>query len=154
MADEFKLDTKKLDALVKAFKGKIPKARVGVLSSKASRSGKDANNNASIGAIHEFGIGMPQRSFLRIPIADNLMKYLERSGAFKKTAVSEVIKTKQLGTFMAKIGVVAETVVLDAFASGGFGKWKPSQMRYKKVKQTLVETQQLRNSISSEVVDG
>ena len=49
------------------------------------------------------------------------------------------------------MGAVGESIVQDAFSTGGFGKWKPSRMENKQTKQTLVETQQLRNSITSDV---
>ncbi len=52
---------------------------------------------------------------------------------------------------MKRIAIVALDVVLGAFATGGYGKWKPSNMEHKKVHMTLVETQQLRNSVTEEV---
>ncbi len=147
---DFSLNTKKLDSLIKAFKN-IPKVRVGVLGDKNSRGGGD-KTNADIGVIHEFGNdGMPVRSFLRMPISDHLEEYLENSGDFDPDALKKVIAEQSLHEYMARIGRIAETVVAEAFASGGFGQWKPSNMEYKKVQQTLVESQKLRDSISSEV---
>lgn len=58
---------------------------------------------------------------------------------------------------MRQIGVTAEGIVLEAFDSNGFGKWaplNPATLAAKKNHQTLVETQQLRNAILHEVVDG
>jgi hypothetical protein len=54
---------------------------------------------------------------------------------------------------MIHIGETAEKIIQDGFTSCGFGKWKPSDMTHKKVAMTLVETQQLMESISSEVKD-
>lgn len=149
-------DFKNLDKLIKALKGKVPVAKVGILGSHAVRTAEEKKemgpNNAEVGATHEFGTSkLPQRSFLRVPITENLQKYLEKSGALDKNVILQAIKDNSLFTFVKKLGAIGEAISLDSFDSGGFGKWKPSNMEFKKNKQTLVETQQLRNSISSEV---
>lgn len=153
MADvEFKIDG--LEKILKALKGKPPIARVGILGKSAAREGGGINN-ATIGAAHEFGTSnLPIRSFLRVPIADNLQKQLEKSGAFKEDALKDVLKQKTLKPWVDKMAIVAEGIVTDAFDTGGFGKWpalNPATMERKKVKMILVESQQLRDSITSEV---
>jgi phage gpG-like protein len=70
-----------------------------------------------------------------------------------KDVLNDVLKSGTFTPWLKKVAVLAEGIVADAFASGGFGKWPPSDMTHKKNHQTLVETQQLRNSITSEVVD-
>lgn len=154
--EDMQYDTKILDKLAKTFRGKLPSVKVGILGDTNNRTGEEhgpqLETNASIGAKHEFGEdGMPVRSFLRVPISDNLQKYLENSGAFDQALADKVAKEGGIWLWMEIVGKIAETIVADAFDSGGFGKWKPSNMKFKKVQQTLVETQQLRNSISSEV---
>lgn len=144
------MNDKGLRDLLKALSGadKI-KVRVGILG-KNQRQGK--GSNAEIGAKHEFGSdGMPIRSFLRVPIIDNLQKYLNKSDAFNRDTLMEIVRTKTILPWLKKLAVIGETIVLDGFQTGGFGKWKPSDMRFKKNHQTLVETQQLRNSITSDV---
>lgn len=137
--------------LVRAFKdNKKISVRVGVLAGNTQRT-KTKKSNAEIGYKHEFGIGVPRRSFLRMPLIEHLQKYLDKSGAFDKAAVRQVIKDGSFVPWYEKVAIVAERVVADAFNTGGFGKWKPSNMRNKKNHQTLVETQQLRDSITSEV---
>lgn len=149
MSETVELDTKKLDQLIKAFKV-IPEGKIGVLGSKNGR--KDDGSNATIGAKHEFGQdGMPQRSFLRMPLTENLGEYLENSGTFNEEVLKQVIKEGSIVKWVKEIMIVCEHVVADAFETSGFGKWKLSNMKYKKNHQTLVETQQLRNSITSEV---
>lgn len=153
--DETTLVTKGLDALITALKVEPPRARVGILGDKTLRKNATkgaAATNATIGAAHEFGTSkLPQRSFLRVPITDNLAKKMESSGALDKDVLAEVIREKSLLSWVKKVAVLAEGIVLEAFDTGGFGKWKPSDMTKKKLQQTLVETQQLRNSITSEV---
>jgi len=153
LSDDVVLKNDKLNDFIKAMK-KPPTARVGILGSKNVRSGK-SKSNATIGAAHEFGTkDMPQRSFLRIPISENLNKYLEASGAFNKALLAQVMKEKSFVPWMKKVAAVAEKIVLEAFDSSGFGKWpqlKPQTMAKKTNQQILVETGQLRNSITSEV---
>lgn len=155
MNETIEIDTKGLDKILKALKGKLPVGRVGILGEDNLRSGKDKNGapgNAFIGAQHEYGNSeLPPRSFLRMPITENLRQYLDESGAFTKDVLNQVIKEGSIKEWVQKITTIAETIVIDAFDSGGFGKWKPSNMANKKNHQTLVETQQLRNSISSDV---
>lgn len=145
------LNTKNLEQFLKALKGKLPSVHVGILGAKNSRE-KGQKTNAEIGAKHEFGLdGMPVRSFLRVPIQDNLQKYLDEAGLNNNKVLAQSVKQGNILMLLQKIGVVAEAIVSDAFDTGGFGRWKASNMNRKKVKQTLVETQQLRNSITSEV---
>jgi phage gpG-like protein len=155
MADEttVELDTKNLDKLTKALKREAAKIRVGILNSGAARSDKKTvANNAAIGAFHEFGTSrLPVRSFLRVPITDHLAKRLESSGALDKNVLKQVIAEQTIIPWLRKVAVLAEQIVADAFASGGFGKWRPSNMTGKHNQQTLVETGQLRNSITSEI---
>lgn len=152
MSDDIVFNTRELDKLIKAFTGKLPVAHVGIIGTKDQRSKGKASSNATIGAKHEFGDeGLPVRSFLRVPLTQQFEKYLEKSGAFNKDVLRKVIKDGSILEWMKKIAIVGETIVSDAFATGGFGAWKPSNMLFKQNQQTLVETQQLRNSITSEV---
>lgn len=148
-----KFNDKGLQGLIKAFGKRTPTARVGVLEGHTARKAEGEESNAEIGAKHEFGEdGMPMRSFLRMPITEHLQEYLEKSGAFTPAALQEVIRMGSLEKWIAICGVAGEDCVAEAFNTGGFGQWRPSNMENKVLKQTLVETQQLRNSITSEVV--
>lgn len=151
--------TLKLDGLEKLLKAlgsaRKPVVRVGILGAAARepiKGSKTAPSNAQIGAWHEFGTSKsPVRSFLRMPLSEKLQKELDSSGALDKDTMQGVIKSGTVIPWLKKIAVLAEGIVADAFDTSGFGKWKLSNMSRKKVHQTLVETQQLRNSITSEV---
>lgn len=144
------LNMKGLEALIKALKATPPVARVGVLGGRALRTG--GPNNAIIGAHHEFGTStLPVRSFLRMPISSQLEKRMQASGDLDPNIVKQIVKTGSLLPWVKRIAVMAEGIVADAFDTGGFGTWIPSDMSRKQNHQTLVETQQLRNSITSEV---
>ncbi len=148
------INTKPLDALFKALKENKLVVRVGVLGGKNARSG-GGGSNASIGAVHEFGsTEVPQRSFLRMPLADQLPKEMEQIGLFDEKDINQIIKDISLQKFANKIGALAVRTVLKAFDTGGFGKWAPlslATLEHKKVKQILVETHQLRDSITYDV---
>ena len=142
-----------LDALLQAISGQLPRAKVGVLGDNTKRK-KGEKTNAEIGLKHEFGEdGMPVRSFLRVPLIENLQKYVNKSKAYDESTLIKVIDDGKITEWVRALGIIGELVVADAFKTGGFGKWPASYMRYKKVHQTLVETTQLRDSIISEVID-
>jgi hypothetical protein len=102
---------------------------------------------------HEYGTPkMPIRSFLRLPLNALLSDRLESCGAFDQHALDEVIASGSLEPWVAKIAIVAEGIVIESFDTAGFGTWVTSNMSRKKTKQTLVESGQLRRSITSEVV--
>lgn len=173
----FELNMKPLEDLIKALNEQAPSVRVGILGGTTQRSPEGTkfrsqaavktilpmgdvklpklNNdktNAEIGLEHEFGTEtLPRRSFLRFPIMMQMQKYLDESNFFGSDSLKIVLNEKSLRSWVAKIGIVAENVVGDAFETGGFGLWKPSIMTGKKIQQTLVETTQLRDSIHSEV---
>lgn len=150
MSDAYELKDRSLKQLMKALKI-VPNVRIGIMADRSART-EGGKTNAQVGAAHEYGTStLPQRSFLRMPISEKLEGYLENSGAFAPEVLNEVVRTGDSKPWMLKVASTAEQVVADAFATGGFGQWKPSDMRYKENQQTLVETQQLRNAITSEV---
>lgn len=174
MSDEaFTLEVKGLDQLLKALKARPPVARIGILGdnprnkapaevsyetvSRMKVSPKGASShaptNAEVGAAHEFGTtSLPQRSFLRIPLSDHLEKEMERTGELDKDVLANVVKQGSVLPWLEKIAILGEGIVAGAFESGGYGKWAPWKKGYSNnTGDVLVDTQQLRNSITSEV---
>lgn len=143
-----------LDRLLKALKAKPPSARVGILGEKNARGEGDVGN-ADIGAAHEYGDpgrGLPQRSFLRIPLADNLQKAMEQEGALSEAELKEVLRSGSVMAWLKKIGILAEAVVREAFDLEGPGWPEWSDPDYEnETGKILQDTQQLRESIISEV---
>lgn len=151
MNDTYEIKIDGLDKLIRVLQKNVT-GSIGVLAGKNARMGD--GSNATIGMKHEFGDpkeGLPIRSWLRMPIIEHLEKNLEKADAFTDKTIKEVVKEGSIVPWMKKVMVTAEGCIADAFDTGGFGKWKPSNMVFKKNKQTLVETQQLRNSVTSEV---
>lgn len=146
-------DTIKLSRLFGVMKANNVRARVGILGAKNARDG-GGGSNAFIGMVHEFGSpvqNIPQRSFLQMPITDKLQQKLAKAGLFDDDMMKEFLASSDIRPYVKKMAEAGVACVLEAFDTRGFGKWKESNMKYKTVKQTLVETQQLRNSITYEV---
>jgi len=130
-------------------------AQVGVIGSKAAQN-RGGINNAFLGAVHEFGSlvrNIPARSFIMMPLREKLAKVLQKNKDF----LNEALYTGQVKLFFQRIGTLAEGVILDAFATSGFGKWAPLKeatikARARKGDQAiriLVETTDLERSVSS-----
>ena len=133
---------------------------VGIPESKNSKYESEDNTNitmAELGAIHEYGVpesGIPQRSFLRVPLqtnADKLLKTIDNDLKFSKTNTNQAL---------GKLGAGGLSVVLEAFKSSGSGTWlklsdKTKAKRKKKGigAKPLIDTGQLRQSITFEVRD-
>lgn len=150
--DTIDIQTKGLDQLLKALKVKPPVGRIGILGDKDARS--SGGSNASIGMMHEYGISpMPQRSFLRQPLNDNLDKAIESEGAIDEDVLKEVIKNGSVIPWLQKIMIIAEKIVLGAFDSNGYGKWQAWKTPgyTNNTGMILVDSQQLRNSITTDV---
>lgn len=152
------IEVKGLEQILKALKKKAPVIKVGILGGHDARSGK-TTSNATIGAVHEFGDpsrNIPQRSFLRMPISTHLQKEMEASGEFDKETLQGVIKTGNLLPWAKKIAAIAEQTVAESFLTSGWGQWSAwKNPKYENnTGQLLIDTQQLRESISSTVEGG
>lgn len=133
----WKLD--RLEALG-ATLGRGARIQVGIFSSKSGRQQGD-NDNAAIGMVHELGLGrVPARSWLRMPI-------VFRKGQIMSEAAKgalEHVASGRAAQIWKNLGTACEGAVLDAFATGGFGKWP--QLAYatilRKAKGTLSQRRQ------------
>ena len=165
----------KLELIQKALGVKL-RAQVGVLGSSphnrsviAPRMATERNakgigrpsktlgsdlTNAEIGAIHEFGQisrKIPQRSFLWMP----LKLYLQDEINKKASVLNRLISVADILKMYETLGIVAENVVQGAFQSGGYGNWQalsPITISRKGSDKILVDTAQLRRSITSRVI--
>lgn len=128
--------------------------RVGILGSTNQRE-EGEQTNAEIGLLHEYGSitkNIPARSFLRMPLQEKqkeLQKYMT-SRDWENILINDEIKKE-----LELLGIYAEEIIDDAFDTKGFGKWKPNSARTIAEKggdKPLIDTQELRKSITSEVV--
>lgn len=175
------LNTDGLTALRKELaKAASKRLHVGVLGGKDARNGDESKGyipgNAEIGLAHEFGVvggvspfksksqskqppsakgmhvNLPERSFLRMPLMTKLPEAILSQG---KAAWRKAIVEKGVVFALKNLGVIAEGIVQDAFATGGFGIWpklKPYTIRKKGSAAILIDKAELRQSITSRVV--
>ena len=105
-----------------------------------------------VGRRHEFGIGVPRRSFLRMPfiVKQNIIdKAIATS--WKKITDGKSTALKEFGI----LGIIGQNISKDAFATSGFGKWeklKPATVKAKGSDEILLDTSKLVQSITNWVV--
>ena len=105
-----------------------------------------------VGRRHEFGIGVPRRSFLRMPFIEK-QNIIDKAIAisWKKITDGKSTALKEFGI----LGIVGQNISKDAFATGGFGKWeklKPATVKAKGSDEILLDTSKLVQSITNWVV--
>lgn len=169
---EVKMDISRLISVEKEL-GKRYETRVGIMGKKStsretimrraftSENGKvkpikspSPMTNAEIGFYHEKGSkssGLPRRSFLELPLQMKLPRVLEQVGP----SVIKGLTTENLKAAFTDLGLIAENIIGSAFKTGGFGRWpklKAATIRRKGSSAILIDTSQLRRSVSSTVV--
>jgi len=133
--------------------------KVGILAGKTTREVEEDQtiNNAELGLIHEFGSkteNIPARSFLRFPL-EFKGKALTNLIVKDKEKIQKVIANDGLKSVYKKLGAAAEAIIQEAFETGGFGQWPDITEATKKRKKSssiLIDTGQLRRSVTSKVV--
>ncbi len=124
--------------------------QVGVFSSKSARKGAEATN-AQIGFLMEFGVPtkqIPARSWLIMPIKRSINDVLDE---VRKLKIAKKLKV----SLLKAIGVKFREKIQKAFETSGFGTWAPnapSTVVKKGSSMPLIDTGQLRKSVSSRVV--
>lgn len=169
-----------LEALIKALRGP-PTARVGILAGTKSRgqavsealqrnAGKTEvarirkqmgsnglPTNAEIGAAHEYGSmkrKLKMRSWLRMPLSTHLREKIESNPKLMKATFAQAARDGTLFQLLKLVGTLGEATCKEAFTNDGWGTWPKLDPHYaasKTVKNILVETTQLRESITSKV---
>lgn len=147
--------------------------RVGILGSKATEDhqrkttgaraaggghslgkSKSPITNAEVGLGHEKGIksqNLPRRSWLQDPLENHLPNYFEKIGS---QAIADILVSQPKQAYL-ELGLICEQIILKGFETDGYGKWKPlkaATIAAKGSSRILVDTAQLKKSITSEVV--
>lgn len=151
---QVKIDMSGFKPIKKALDDKF-KTRVGILGGKASEAHKGTElTNADIGAIHEFGSlsnNIPPRSFLRLPLEAKLGEWINKN----RIRYMELMEQGSVRKFYVDMGFAAEGIIDEAFVTSGFGQWapdKPATAKRKGSSMPLIDTGQLRASITSKVM--
>lgn len=152
-----RLDLSGIEKMMAAISTK-KKVRVGVLGDKNQRDDDEEGiGNAGIGLVHEFGSAtrnIPARSFLRMPLETKAADLGQFIGNEILSLINGNVSEDQS---LKRIGIKAEKIIQGAFQSGGYGQWKAlkeSTIASKGSSRPLIDTGELRKSITSEVVDG
>lgn len=158
-ANSVEYNGKKLVRLIKLLVKGFPSVKVGIIGSQAQQEHNGTNlTNAQIGMINEFGSysrKIPARSFISMPLKLFLSSYIKKKKSLSKQEFEKAIEKGTEEEFSRKVGIVAEEVIQDAFATRGFGNWKPNApltVALKGSDSPLIDTGQLRRSISSKVI--
>ena len=158
------LELKKMKTLLGYLKNGLPKVKVGIIGSKgavqrATESGETLTN-AQIGFIQEFGRlqgkpRIPARSFIVMPLKLYFGDFLKDRKSITKEEFEKAIRSGKADKFAQKLGIIAEEVIQTAFETEGFGNWDPNSpvtVAKKGSSKPLIDTGELRRSISSEVI--
>ena len=127
-----------------------PKVYIGVPASKNGMH-DGGINMATLLALHVLGApsrGIPQRDPLRPPLIANAQRYSDLLALGLKNALSDGTDPKLV---YEKIGIVATNDVKDYFITGNFKALSEKTIKAKGSSKPLVDTGELRNSISYEV---
>lgn len=151
------LDVGKLEGLEADLKANSRSyVKVGILAKNAGRRDGSLLNNPTRGLIHEVGSfsrNIPERSFLVMPLRMKLGQALKKLG--DPAVWNKLLVDFGFAILFDVIGNEAVGVILEAFATGGFGQWpqlSPWTVRQKGNADILIDTGEMRGAISYEVV--
>jgi hypothetical protein len=167
-----RIDTDKLENIHNVLMSQFI-TRVGILGGKTTRhqtirtragahkAGRAvvSQTNAEIGLLHEKGSltqRIPRRSFLEMPLVLKSLGLMSIKLNLWHFFMSGEHSPARLRDAYVKLGLMAERIIQSAFETRGFGRWAADSeqtIRRKKSDAPLIDTGQLRRSITSDVVD-
>ncbi|MBO7692674.1 MAG: hypothetical protein J6T10_08620 [Methanobrevibacter sp.] len=123
------------------------KAEVGIFGNKDERT--DGKSNADIGFYHEYGRGVPRRSFLEVPADEFQVAVLD------KLTLKTIEVNKE---FLSKLASMFLDRVKEEFETNGHGSWRPlsksTKRKYNQDRdQLLRDSRQLYKSLGKRVVN-
>ena len=127
-----------------------PKVYIGVPASKNGMH-EGGINMATLLALHVLGApsrGIPQRDPLRPPLIANAQRYSDLLALGLKNALSDGTDPKLV---YEKIGIVATNDVKDYFITGNFKALSEKTIKAKGSSKPLIDSEELRGSITYEV---
>ena len=141
--------TRTRDYLANLQKAKRGYVAVGLPSEEVgSKVYGNGQTVATVGARHEYGAGVPRRSFLRVPFTT---KKDELTKAIAKQFADVFESGKSSEQALGLVGTVAVNIVKGAFLTGGYGEWPDITDATKAAKDStriLVDNKTLSGSIT------
>jgi len=138
-----------LRLIMKRISGMQARVEVGVPAGPREKGGA---SSALVASVHEFGApsrGIPQRSFLRAGIEKSLPQLIALNGA-NLAAIGR--GQMDIQTALGRLGQAAAGAVKREIIEGTFTPLKPATIRRKKSSRPLVDTGQMRQSVTYEVI--
>lgn len=129
-------------------------AKLGIFGDKNKRDDNTGRTNADIGADHEFGVpsrNLARRSFLLDPLTIKGKELTKKVGQIIDRYIDE---ENGIETILELVGIYGESIVQEAFETGGFGAWQPIKEATANRKgswQKLIHKSELRRSVTSKV---
>lgn len=124
---------------------------VGIPNDENSRENSDGITNAELGVIHEFGVperGIPERSFMRSTASEER----ENLGRLGNAQVAECLEgNTSAHDVFATIGTYLQGKVVEKITDGEFEPNNENTVKRKDSSKPLIDTGQLRASITYEV---
>lgn len=143
-----KLSTKGLDALKKQMQN--VEIKVGL--PKGTPQNDEGKSLIEIGAQNEFGSpakGIPERSFIRIPLDDAKEKYFKVA---QQQGIDILNGKISVDGAIEKIGVWGQTIIKKSFTNNNWKANSKMTVDKKGSSKPLIDTGQLRQSITWEIV--
>lgn len=132
---------------IAAMRGRV---EIGVPASAS----QDGTSLAMIAAVHEFGSAdgrIPERSFLRPGINDNLERFRRLNFEnLKRVAAGGMSLTNALG----RLGEAGAAAVKLQITNGSYVSLKPATIKRKRSSKPLIDSGQLRQSITYRIAKG
>lgn len=138
------------------------KVQVGLFADNAGRVADRGriDDNPSLGYVHEFGMMIhhpkrntitviPERSFIRVPLMTKLGALVQETNWFA------IMAKRGVKRVLAHLGILAEDVIQEAFATRGYGLWpslSQTTINRKGSSAILIESAQMRKAVASRVV--
>jgi len=129
-------------------------AKLGIFGDKNKRDDNTGRTNADIGADHEFGVpsrNLARRSIFLDPLTIKGKELTKKVGQIIDRYIDE---ENGIETILELVGIYGESIVQEAFETGGFGAWQPikeATANRKGSSQILIHKSELRRSVTSKV---
>ena len=131
-----------------SLSGVLPEVTIGIHEAQGNERPDGGATVAEYATYNEFGMGVPERSFLRAPLAKNQDVYAE---AIVEGVIQLVTKGEPLARSLGLVGEAAASDCREAIRAGIDPPNAPATIARKGSSKPLVDTGRLRQSITYQV---
>lgn len=136
--------------MLKALTGKSPTLKVGVFGEEASKE-HEGVSNGELATIHEFGLGVPERSFIRSWVDENQ----DKAASFLRQQIEVQLKngSEDFRQAIERLGLFCVAGIQARMSEGIPPPLAASTIKAKGSSTPLINTGQLRSSVTYALVD-